>query len=184
MRLFKPASDFHTLPQKQQTKSFSCAFPLCSSEPGPGVSWGVLLGQIDSCTVFRTFHMPNDWCEGMPHSWLVVFQHGYTDDWLYPCVWQTCSSTPLADKLWHIWVDIVTFSGCCLYFSPDIRNGFHYTRSFSTHPPISTTYRHFPFAWDRQFCIVLVSPCHSLWNVSSACAVGGSQKIVLHTAAA
>ena len=80
--LLKPASDLHTLPQTQQTKSFGCVFPLCSPELG---TWCTLRCLARPDRLLHTFlhsSHANGLMPRMLHSWLEVFQHGYADDWL------------------------------------------------------------------------------------------------------
>ena len=169
--LLKPASDLHTLPQTQQTKSFGCAFPLCSSEPG---AWCIL----------RCLARPDRLLHTFPHSshvnWLMnkVFQHSYADDWL---------GLRLTNILVHTFcIQTVTGLGryCHLFLAAlfVLAQIFALSRKHLS-PPISVTLPPSP-SRDRQFCTVLVSPWHSLWSVSLAYAAGGSQQIVLHTTAA
>ena len=61
--LLKPASDSHTLPQTQQTKSCGCAFPLCSPELG---AW---------CNLR---------CFARPDRLLHTFLHSSLANWLMP----------------------------------------------------------------------------------------------------
>ena len=79
--------------------------------------------------VFSRYHMPTDWYQGKLHSWIEVFQHGYADDWL-------------GLRLTNI---LVTFSGCSLCFSPDIRIVLEATGSTIHHlsPPMPKSWKQF-----------------------------------------
>lgn len=81
----------------------------------PGAPSGTLLDQIDFWRLFCILHISDDCCQGMPHSWSMVCQHGYTDDWL-----DMRSLTLLTNKMSYIWIDSITFTGYSLCFSSRI----------------------------------------------------------------
>ena len=79
--LLKPASDLHTLPQTQQTKSFGCAFPLCSPEPG---AWCILRYLARPDRLLHTFphSLHANWLMPRNASWLARGLSAWLRRWL------------------------------------------------------------------------------------------------------